>query len=869
MKQHIFSILLLAGTLLTGVFTSCTDDLVEKQSATVTVDDTNLVETKISLNVAAMDSHIVTSRAGDDDTNNDNSKENPKTTPMTDEEKRGTAAERRIDNIWVFQFDAKSEELLITPRYYDISSKNIVPDEEDAKEVEVLLKPDVASIVYIVANTGVSNWATVANSSTFSNVKLLSLPLPNFIAVNVNGDLAVEGRRIPMEGASVSVIPKDVEKINVMVTRMFAKVEINIGYIPETLDITDVQVGNIPNYCRVSSLDLDDENDEQRAHYPDDTEWVEYAFKPNEKNKDGKYEGTMVIYVPENLQGRNTFAIPDDAGHKTSNAYKDALYLNFIADYKNLFTGNIEDTGRSYVFYPGADNYSDYNIKRNNIYRVTLDIYTDTYNKDVPSSNCFVVKPGQLLSFLPYYRTEDGGHHAFTDYLDAYGTDETKKIRYLEKMTDNIKIIWQTKDAIGDNTNGDKVWIDPAPSSDDPDRGNKEFHRKIYVRAGQPGNALIAAYDGNGEIIWSWHIWITEKEPANLSSAVVYSTYAWNENGIYTDIRVPGYAIMPCNLGALAYEPEGGDEANNRGDYTGKIAPKTHGMLYQWGRKDPFPPSISTNSKIIPYNNDNTGNHYANDNTEVVGKTSGTDKSLLFHSVLTSETRSKEIDYTIKHPTVFLCGTKKADYGYDNEDPVKASANYAIVGGDWKSVPDNTLWGGLDPLTDGSMKFLTLKEQDGSIMKDGAGNVVHIFDNYGDKKSIFDPCPSGWRVPPGDLWLGFTQTGTNPKSKQYEIINTSTTPEKISQAGMYMYMNGWKEGIKIFFPTQGTRVADGQIIRSASCGNYHNATTDLNQRVNILHIHDESNLFRVFETTYYMYYVKSVGGPIRCVRDHK
>ena len=86
---------------------------------------------------------------------------------------------------------------------------------------------------------------------------------------------------------------------------------------------------------------------------------------------------------------------------------------------------------------------------------------------------------------------------------------------------------------------------------------------------------------------------------------------------------------------------------------------------------------------------------------------------------------------------------------------------------------------------------------------------------------------------------------------------------------MYMFMTDFKLGAVSFFPAQGTRVADGGVMRVGKCGNYHNATTDLDDRVNILHIHRDKNLFHIFETQFYMYYVKSVAGPIRCVRDHK
>lgn len=84
-----------------------------------------------------------------------------------------------------------------------------------------------------------------------------------------------------------------------------------------------------------------------------------------------------------------------------------------------------------------------------------------------------------------------------------------------------------------------------------------------------------------------------------------------------------------------------------------------------------------------------------------------------------------------------------------------------------------------------------------------------------------------------------------------------------------MYMQQWKEGPTSYFPMQGTRVGDGGGIRTSSCGNYHNATTDTDNRVNILHIHKDHSLFHIFEYQFYFYYVKSVAGPVRCVRDSK
>ena len=852
MKQHILSYLFPFLGILSGLLVSCSDDFVEDRPVTTVVDDTNLVETCLSLDVAVMNASSVQTRAADDTDDRPSGQ-------ITEEDKRGTDAERKIDNIWVFQFDAATNKLLITPRYYDLSDKNIVPDATTGKPVNVLLKPDVASIVYVVANVGKSktggdgansDWATIHNSATLDEVKKLTLPSPKYIAVNIGEnptDLS-----LPMEGGIESVTPTAGQTIKVQVTRMYAKVEIYVGDIPESLELTDVNVSQMPYYCQVGTLAP--ASPTEKVEYPiGHNDWNSYAFKPGTKDNDGRYTEKLVVYLPENLQGR-TGNGENNSNLKTENAPDNALRVDFVANYVDIFTGEEKERGRHYAVYPGANNYNDYNIKRNCIYRVRLNIYTDLYNQLTPSSNCFVVKPNQSLSFLPYYRTETGGGYKFTDYLDAEGDDETKKINDDDDMLKNIKIIWQTKDAIGDNTNGDRVWIDRLSevTVTDKEKGGAEFHRKIHVKTGKPGNALIAAYNNQDEIVWSWHIWVTENESANVSNAVVYSTYAWNERQIFTNVRVPGYAIMPCNLGALKNEPASVDV----------LDPDTHGMLYQWGRKDPFPPANTTGANDSDYSDEYTGKHYANDNETVVGKTAGTDTDELFHSLAGKDNNSSKeetLKFTIQNPTVFICGTKEAfrTYGGSGGENYIGSEGSYVHNGDWLPGHDPKLWGGLDPTTEGMKSLLIL----------GGSTQAHIYDNYGDEKSIFDPCPSGWRVPPGDLWIGFTETGLNPSD--YSQINTETPYKKGGGSGLYMYMTDWMRGTTSFFPTQGTRVPDGTILRTGGCGNYHNATTDINDRVNILHIHRDATLFRVFEFGFRFYYVKSTGGPVRCVRDHK
>lgn len=76
------------------------------------------------------------------------------------------------------------------------------------------------------------------------------------------------------------------------------------------------------------------------------------------------------------------------------------------------------------------------------------------------------------------------------------------------------------------------------------------------------GNAVIAAKDSKGNIIWSWHIWLTEKPESH--------TYK-NNAGV----------VMDRNLGATTAKPG---------------AEGSCGLVYQWGRKDPFMGTCSSSS---------------------------------------------------------------------------------------------------------------------------------------------------------------------------------------------------------------------------------------------------------------------------------
>lgn len=82
----------------------------------------------------------------------------------------------------------------------------------------------------------------------------------------------------------------------------------------------------------------------------------------------------------------------------------------------------------------------------------------------------------------------------------------------------------------------------------------------LFSTAPKSGNASIGVRDETGRILWSWHIWVTDYDPA----AGIYS---------YTSPTGTEWTFMDRNLGATNAKP---------GDFG------AFGLLYQWGRKDPF-----------------------------------------------------------------------------------------------------------------------------------------------------------------------------------------------------------------------------------------------------------------------------------------
>src|SRR5574344_835252 len=310
-------------------------------------------------------------------------------------------------------------------------------------------------------------------------------------------------------------------------------------------------------------------------------------------------------------------------------------------------------------------------------------------------ANCYIIAPGNSLTIRVDVK---GNGDSYTAGLAGISTTQTAS---------SVVKYWETKDGL--------ISIGTLNTTT----------QTVQVTAGSDeGNAVIAAKDANGNVIWSWHIWVTD-EPATET--------------------VNGNVWMDRNLGATAVATNA-DGVNY--DVCG-------GLMYQWGRKDPFVGSNgsttgnATSATLYNYAGPATAPNYQTALTHAglssTAPTAVSNSTNLFYLAVTSltSTYANQLTASIRFPMLFL-----TSWGGST---ATAAADYTAAGG-------KSSWGG----------------------------------EYGESKSIFDPCPAGWRVPSGKVtsstwaspWSSWTTAQSFTTSYYAAVLwNTSGTLYHYPAAG--------------------------------------------------------------------------------------
>lgn len=209
------------------------------------------------------------------------------------------------------------------------------------------------------------------------------------------------------------------------------------------------------------------------------------------------------------------------------------------------------------------------------------------------------------------------------------------------------------------------------------------------------GNAVLVAYDENKNILWSWHIWITDK-PKEI-------TYTEGTTSI---------TILDRNIGATAARWDGSDAVRSGTPL------ETYGLYYQWGRKDPSmgPPEWDyspINMTTAPYYD------YSSE---------------VYHAANVMRFESPTLKDGVENPMYLIMPTSQTKTYYFN----------------WLGDKIDFLWG--------------YNSEKGTT-----------------QKTIYDPCPYGYRVSGGelaDLFSYATSTTQNDiditRTDYGQIVNIST-----------------------------------------------------------------------------------------------
>lgn len=270
-------------------------------------------------------------------------------------------------------------------------------------------------------------------------------------------------------------------------------------------------------------------------------------------------------------------------------------------------------------------------------------------DKDGITANCYIVPEAGVYQF---------------PMVKGNGTEPVGDVA-------SVEVLWET------------FGTDKAPEQGDLIQIVLHEDNMAYFKTGdnfRKGNALIAARDAGGIILWSWHIWMTDKPQDQLYL---------NGAGTMMDRHLGATSATPGDAGAL-------------------------GLLYQWGRKDPFLGSSS-------------------------GKEAVPAKSTAEWPVpVKSDATSGTIENSIAHPMTFItANSANDDWCYTGNESV-----------------DNTRWKSV--------------------------------------KTVYDPCPPGYRVPDGGQegiwakackkWEWFLETADEDSDYGYNFGSSGSFVNKLSEA---------------------------------------------------------------------------------------
>ncbi|MCY0969876.1 T9SS type A sorting domain-containing protein [Chryseobacterium wangxinyae] len=331
---------------------------------------------------------------------------------------------------------------------------------------------------------------------------------------------------------------------------------------------------------------------------------------------------------------------------------------------------------------------------------------------------------------------------------------------------------------------------------------------KVLINKSKKGNAVVALRV-NGEILWSWHVWVTD-DPSNGSAYKSFAGIKRERNdGTIENIPDSEWKWMDRNLGAIT-------NTNTSGDWN-----RSGGLLYQWGRKDPIPPLVMKGDDF--YEVSGTIGRVRHRGAKNFANAMNFDDLRKF-VLVSNATLDNNIQLSVKHPMSLIYVNKD-----DNSGPAFYNNNTSLMV-NW--------FGRSASLVDSKLPELNLWSDNSKGKLQANYNNDSSAAPYRDK-SPFDPCPNGWRIPSmlvanlasgtyvDDIRIDYspfgvrTSLGKNTfEANSYHIIkpNDANTPSFMT--GFKLYLNLGFDLSNAGGNNMGVFPGTGQLIVDTQAGQY-------------------------------------------------
>lgn len=437
----------------------------------------------------------------------------------------------------------------------------------------------------------------------------------------------------------------------------------------------------------------------------------------NERNTDF----SITSYITVSREGEETKTIPlawtaEFVEEDGSGGYRTIQRPDWIMAFQESGMGGTQSSKLYFAVEEQqgvTSNSHDEALKKTPPVSGVYDLCTKGGTTPINSANCYIINaPGKYSLHLWYgnsmkdgkmnesaYTSKASGQKVLKNFVDHNDQEIRHPAIYYMKGIKDALLIWQDEPGLVTNV---KLQDDDVLLFEVPQATIKQ------------GNAIVAVRDLAGDIVWSWHIWVTDYVPG-LEPTVEehYDATKTQRDKTVTNANGVSYTVMGLNLGwcygdIIKYEPRS-VKVRYRQSETGitKIITYTQygeeitldgdNPFFQHGRKDPMLAGVRDISGTIsdkPCYSES--NHRFNQEGVGSGKV--------------------PIGTTIQHPHIF--------YNYGTSQPQH-----------WCTLSYSNLW---------SMENVRTDLNDEPVVK-----------------TIYDPSPVGYCLPSSNVFSGFVYGGSS------------------------------------------------------------------------------------------------------------